>query len=227
MKERTQRILSSRGIPLLLVGVSLALAAPALWTGWQQDDLIHRYFLLGNTDFAGVRPSPLDLFHFLDGDSVRAQGLMDIGVVPWWTLPDLRLSFWRPLAAMTHWIDYQLWPQSGAMMHLNSLLWLGATVLAAVMLYRRLLGRTWVAGLAALLFALDDVHGLPGGWLANRNALLSLFFGILVLIVHDRWRRESLAPGSIPWPAGSRLGPTLRGVCTCSLCVSARVCFHP
>jgi len=180
----------------------MTLAAPALWTGWQQDDLIHRYFLLGNVDYAGERPSPLDLFYFLNGDTARAKGLTDIGVVPWWTLPELRLSFLRPLTSFTHWIDYQLWPQNGVMMHLHSLFWFGAVVVVASSFYRRMLGWTWVAGLAAILFALDDAHGLPAGWLANRNALLSLFFGLLVLLVHDRWRQES-------WRPGAYLGPLL------------------
>jgi hypothetical protein len=48
----------------------------------------------------------------------------------------------------------------------------------------------WIAALAVLLYAIDDAHGLPVGWIANRNAIMAVFFGALVLIMHDRWRRD-------------------------------------
>jgi hypothetical protein len=35
-----------------------------------------------------------------------------------------------------------------------------------------------VAGMAALLFAVEDAHSMVAGWIANRNALLCLVFGV-------------------------------------------------
>jgi len=185
-----------RWLPLLLALLAMALALPSVWTGWQQDDLVQRYFLLGYPDYKGDTVSPLELFHFLSGDPERARALMDLGIIPWWTLETVRLSFWRPLAAATQWIDYRLWPDSGPMMHLHSLVWFGAVVIAATVFYRRYLGAGWVAGLAALFYAIDDARGLPAGWLASRNALLCIFFGLLVLLFHDRWRRDRWRPGA-------------------------------
>src|SRR5258708_21904314 len=52
------------------------------------------------------------------------------------------------------------------------------------------------AGLAALLFAVEDGHALPAAWLANRNSLLATLFGLLALTVHDRWRRDGWRPGA-------------------------------
>jgi hypothetical protein len=183
-----------------LAGVLLAL--PAAWTGWQQDDLNIRYFLLGYPGLDGKPVAPLDIFAFLTGDPQRARQLMDIGLVPWWTLENMRLSFWRPLSAATHWIDYALWPDSATLMHIQSLIWFGAVIVIAAILYKRFLGVTLAAGLAALFFAVDDAHGLPAGWLANRNALIATLFGLLVLFFHDRWRREK-------WNAGAFLSPAL------------------
>jgi hypothetical protein len=197
-----ERFLTSKSLPFVLVLVALALSVPSLFTGWQQDDLVHRYHLLGYPDVTGNPLLPLKLFDFMNGDSSRTHMLIDRGVVPWWTLPTIRLSFWRPLSALTHWVDYLLWPQSSVLMHLQNLFWLGALVAATTLLYRRFSGTPWVAGLAGLFFALDDAHGLPAGWIANRNALVSGFFGVLVLLVHDRWRREN-------WKAGLILGPLL------------------
>jgi hypothetical protein len=214
-----KRFLASKTFPFVLLLIALALSIPSLFTGWQQDDLVHRYYLLGYPDVSGNRLSPFELFNFSNGDSSRTHALIDAGLVPWWTLATVRLSFWRPLASLTHWLDYLLWPQSSVMMHLQNLFWFGALIVVTAFLYRRFLGTPWVAGLAALFFALDDAHGLPAGWIANRNALISAFFGVLALLVHDRWRRES-------WRAGVLLGPLLLAVALLSGESALAVCGY-
>jgi hypothetical protein len=190
------RVLIHTWLPVLLAVLAVFLALPSLWTGWQLDDITHRYYLLGYPDIQGKEHSPLDLFAFLDGDPERTRAMMDLGLLPWWTVEKLRLSFWRPLSSLTHWLDYRLWPQSGALMHLQSLLWFGLLIAVASLVYRRFLGLTWVAGLAALLYAIDDAHGLPASWLAGRNGLLGALFGMLVLYFHDRWRSDNWRAGS-------------------------------
>ena len=191
--------MSRRQFPAVAAIVALALTLPALWTGWQVDDYLHRHVLLGSPSLPTMRVSPLDLFALLDGDPQRTARLMDIGVLPWWTYEHLRVAFWRPFSALTHWLDYQLWPNSPLLMHAHSLVWLALIVLLAGTLYRRLIGATWIAGLAGLLFAIDDAHALPAAWIANRNALLAAALGLLTLLAHDRWRRDHWWPG--PWLA--------------------------
>ena len=206
MTSHIARFLTLRSLPVLLAIVAIALVLPSVWTGWQQDDLVQRYTILGNPDPLGKVISPLDLFHFLDGDSTYAHSVMDLGVIPWWTLPTVRLSFWRPLSSLTHWLDILLWRDNSILMHVQSLLWFGALVIVATFLYRRVQGPTWVAGLAALFFALDDAHGLPAGWLANRNAIVAGLFGVLAILVHDRWRRDNWKPGVVAGPLLLLLG---------------------
>jgi len=76
-------------------------------------------------------------------------------------------------------------------MHFYSLLWLGAVVVIVTLFYRRfIIGAPWVAGLAAFFFAIDDAHAVFIAWLANRNALIALFFGVAALLFHDEWRRN-------------------------------------
>src|SRR5262249_31088230 len=65
------------------------------------------------------------------------------------------------------------------------------------------------AGVAILLFAVDDAHAMPVGWIANRNSLIATSFGVAAVIVHDRWRRDG-------WRAGSVLAPILFAVALCS-----------
>jgi hypothetical protein len=41
-----------------------------------------------------------------------------------------------------------------------------------------------------VLYAFDHSHAGPVTWIANRNALMSVLFGVLSLLAHDRWRRD-------------------------------------
>ena len=194
-----QKLAAHKCSPVLFALLGMLLALPSVWTGWQQDDFNQRYFLLGNPGLEG-KTSPLNIFAFLNGDPERTHTIMDLGLVPWWTLENIRLSFWRPLSSASHWFDYALWPDSAPLMHMQSLFWFGLLIVAVAALYRKVIGVPWVAGLAGLLFALDDAHGLPAGWIANRNALMAGFFGVLVLLIHHRWRQQQ-------WRAGAILGP--------------------
>ncbi|MFQ5853547.1 MAG: hypothetical protein ACE5JU_23560 [Candidatus Binatia bacterium] len=142
----------------------------------------------------------MQIFSILNGDPQRIRRYMEWGTLPWWTVEDFRIAFFRAFSILTMWLDYQLWPDLPALMHLQSLLWFGALVATAGVFYRRMMGVTCAAGLAALLYAIDDAHAFPAAWLANRNHLLAAFFGLLCILTHDRWRREG-------WDWGVVLSP--------------------
>ena len=193
--------LSSKTIPYIAVVAALLLTLPSLWVGWQIDDYFHRIMLLG-LPALDLPPKPITtLFEFVDGNPEHVWETVDSGIMPWWTYKELHLAFWRPLSSLSHWLDYQLWPDSAVLMHIHNWVWFVALVLIAGMMYRRFLGATWAAGLAALLFAFEDNHALPASWIANRNALLSGFFSLLTLYLHDRWRRDQWKPGIMLAPA--------------------------
>ena len=214
--------LASERLAIVLPSLAVALALPSLWGGWVADDHHHRLRLADPSDLpeslADVPGSPMELFTFADGDPVHMRPVMDLGLWPWWTLPELLAAFMRPVTALTHWVDYRLWPESPAFMHAQSLLWFAGLITVTTLLYRRLYGLTWVAGLAALLYAIDDARAIPVGWLANRNALITTFLGVSALIAHDRWRRNG-------WHVGAVVGPLLltasllakeAGIATCA-----------
>ncbi|NIM02311.1 MAG: hypothetical protein GTO30_15125, partial [Acidobacteria bacterium] len=136
----------------------------------------------------------------LTGDPDFNRELMDGGHLPWWTPPRFRIAFFRYLSTLTMWVDYRLWPESAWLMHAQSLLWFAALVVAVVLFYRRMFGGGMVAGLAALLYAVDEARAVPAIWLSNRNALLATLFAVLCLWAHDRWRRDA-------WRPGAALGP--------------------
>ncbi len=204
--KRLRRFLQHRHLPWYLAVLAMVLCAPSLRLGWQTDDYLHRVALIGGPEFGELSRSPAELFAFIKGDEEVNRREVKTGYQPWWSHQGLRLAFFRPVTGLTHWIDYQLWPEFPSLMHLHSLVWLGGVVVAATFFYRRMLSYTWIAGLAALAFAVDDAHGLPAVWLANRNATIGVFFGLAALIAHDRWRADGWRMGAILAPLGLLLG---------------------
>ncbi len=197
--------LQHRHLPWHLALLAMLLCAPSLWMGWHFDDDFHRAALT-MPEFPALSRSPAELFVFIEGDEVANRWAMKMGMLPWWSNEELRLAFFRPLTGLTHWVDHKLWPRFPSLMHLHSLVWLGGVVVAASFFYRRVFPSAWVAGLAALLFAVDDAHGVPAAWLANRNALIGVFFGLLTLIAHHRWRRDGWRTGAVLAPLAFLLG---------------------
>jgi hypothetical protein len=173
-----------------MVIFALLLTAPALRTGLVADDLFHELMLRPDPGIAGIVHRPFDLFAFATGDVAANHQLMDEGVFPWWTDPTVALSFWRPLTCFTHLLDHWLWAQSTVLMHLQSLLWFALVLIGVAAVYRRLLVPPWVAGLALLLYAVDDARAPAVAWIANRNALVSMALATPALVFHDRWRRD-------------------------------------
>jgi hypothetical protein len=121
----------------------------------------------------------------------------DHGGLAWIAVDKLHISMWRPLSSFTHHIDYRVWPANPFLMHLHSLGWLAAVVLAVGAFYRRFAPSAWAFALATLFYAVDDSRGEAVGWLANRSALVSTLFGVLALVAHDRWRRDGWKPGGV------------------------------
>lgn len=196
---RARAFLASPRMILVAAGLAIILTLPSLRVGWVLDDYFHQLMLSRPDLLDGQDRAAGDSFRFMDGDPQRTQRLMDLGVVPWWTWPGIRAAFWRPVTAATHWLDYRLWPDSPARMHAQSIAWYGLLAAAVAILYRRIMGPVWIAGLAAVLYAVDDAHGMPVGWLANRNGVLAAFFGVAALIAHDYWRRAGPAwAGVVP-----------------------------
>lgn len=188
--DKVGRWLVHPRLPIHLAILALLLMLPALWVGLQLDDYTHRALMLDRQTVVHPKPHTfLDAFSFFDGDPTTNESLRDLGVLPWWSSSGIRQSFFRPLSALSMWIDYRLWPGNPPLMHLHSMFWYAALIVAISMLYRRLLGVTVTAGLAALLYAMDATHAIPVSWLANRNAVIAVFFGVLCLLFHDRWRR--------------------------------------
>jgi hypothetical protein len=180
--------------------LAVLLASPALGVGWILDDYYHRTVLLGRSQFRDLLGPPPEMFRFFRGDPTRTGRLMDVGLFPWWTDPTIKGEFLQALTVLTHRLDYALWPDSPVLMHAQNLFWLGTAVTVTALFYRRMMGLTWVAGVAGLLFAVDDARGATAGFLANRNVLVAGTFGVSALIFHDRSRRDGSRTAAVIAP---------------------------
>ncbi|HEX3345082.1 MAG TPA: hypothetical protein VHS09_10950, partial [Polyangiaceae bacterium] len=167
----------------LLFAAGVVLFLPAIRAPFFLDDYMQASMSEGT--FPAPRFGAFDLYDFVnDGD--RAV-LYERGILPWWAEPSLQVRFFRPLSSALLWADYHAFHGSPLPLHLHSFLWWIATVLAARVLYRRLLAPR-VAAIATVLFALAPCHVFPIAWLANREALVSIAFGIAALDAYLRWR---------------------------------------
>jgi hypothetical protein len=195
-----QPIRPARYLPAIAAIMAIVLALPALSVGWMLDDYYHRAVLLEVPRFRELLGPPAEMFRFFRGDPTRMGRLMDLGLFPWWTDPCIKAEFLQALTVLTHRLDYMLWPDSAVLMHAQSLFWLGAAVAAAAAFYKRIMGPTWVAAAAALLFAVDDARGATVGFLANRNVLIAATFGFSALSFHDRFRKDGSRPAAFLAP---------------------------
>jgi hypothetical protein len=202
VRERLKRGLASRRVQACAIALGVALLVPSLTTGLSADDWVHQLLVRPSRGIAGLSTRKLDLFSFADGKPEDAHALMDAGSFPWWTDPEIRLAFWRPISSLTHQLDHALWPRSAFLMHAQNLLWYALALLAVAAFYRRFLdgepGGAWIAGLALLLYAVDDAHAPAVGWVANRNSFVALALSLPAVALHDRFRKRG---------GGAWLGP--------------------
>lgn len=184
----------------MLILVAVATVLPSLPGVLHGDD----YVLLGivsGTMPREIYPSRLDAFNVFDGRPERLRRMLDLGLVPWWADAGVRHAFWRPVSAITHWVDYTAWGTWPAPMRLHSAAWLAALIGVAYATYRQVIGSAAAAALATLGYALARPHGFNVIEISGRNTLLAAVFGVLTVLLHDRWRRAGWRIGAIAAPA--------------------------
>src|SRR4051794_17430899 len=109
--------LGKRNVGIAIVVLAMLVAASSFAVGFATDDYGFRA-LLGRRG-----RSPLDLFRFAPGDVVENHRLVTYGVLPWWSAPDLKLHFFRPLTGALLALDARLFGNHPFGYHLHSLLW--------------------------------------------------------------------------------------------------------
>lgn len=169
----------------------MLVCAPALLGGMELDDVFHA--LRAN------EPGFLDSAFTFISDGPRP-GVLRASDLPWWTEPTLHIDLWRPVSALTHALDYRLWPGTPWAMHLHSLSWYGLLVALVLRAHRVVGGPVDRASLATLLFAVSQAHAMNVGWVSGRNSLIGVASFVVVLLLHRRWRTDGWTPGCVMGP---------------------------
>ena len=168
---------------------ALGLGLTTISSGMRLDDYLHGGQL--HAALSGTSTSPWwDIFFLADFNP----GKRFSGTMPWWTVDDLHIRFFRPIAALSHLLDHALWPRTAWPMHVHSILLHLTLVGLVAALYRRYFD-VRKSAIAALVFAVSVNHASTVTWIANRNALLAAIFGIAALLLHQDWcagRRRGL-----------------------------------
>lgn len=177
---RLRELLSGVHAPRWAAALGVGLSLPTLVQGKLLDDhMLHAVAL------RGASPLEFELLH------APVSQLREQGTLGWWAHDELQLSFLRPLAAATHAFDFRLWPHATWVMHLENVLLYGLLILVVGRVLQRLFGPGPIAGLACLLFAIDELHATAVMWISGRNTILAALFGMLALAAHMRWRQSS------------------------------------
>jgi hypothetical protein len=200
------RLLHNPRLPLIVALLAALLALPALFTGYQIDDYMQVATIRGIEPLPEQRSPWTELFSFMDGDPERNAMLRDRGVLPWHIPLDLKARLLRPVTAGTHILDDAIARDLPVVAHLHSIAWGALLVALVAVLIRRVEAApggagAGVAGLAALIYAVDEARGWPIAWIANRNALITGVLGVVVLLLYDRWRRDGWRPGAFLAPS--------------------------
>ena len=206
---RVKQLLARPVVVAVAALLAFALTLPSITNGLAIDDHLYRARVVDDGWSATRSGFYLFVFAHPDLPGERAKQI-ESGELSWWAAPQLRWGFMRPLPALVHHAEWNALGRSdgGTMwMHVHSVLWMAALAAVVALLYRRLIGglsgatgAMWIAGFAAVIYAIDDGHGFAVGWLANRCGIQGAVFAVLALLAHDRWRRDE-------WRLGWRIGP--------------------
>lgn len=181
-------VASSVGSKKLYIVLTL-LIVPSLWCGFIADDHFHGTRLLAPDYLPATEDASLfSMFSVSDGDSQSNVALADKGLMPWWIHPQFRFQLLRPLAEITHWVDYKLWPETPFMMHLHSMIWLVAMLWMVLLFLRKFVVDSQIVNTAFVLFAVSANLSQVIIWLASRNTIMAATFGIAAVLLHVKSR---------------------------------------
>jgi hypothetical protein len=173
-----------------IIAASVAVLSIAIPSGLVLDDMMFAVALGDDAAIPSAQRAPWDAFAWAK-EPVATQRSVDAGIYAWWSDLHARYAFFRPLTSLSLWLDYRMWPDTPALMHIHSLFWHVVLLFVLAAVYRRFAGPSGLgwAGLALAAYALDDTRSMPAGWIADRSAELSLIGALLALLAHDSWRK--------------------------------------
>ena len=184
-------------VVILIVLAAILHSGTSINGGFYADDYVQRAFYQGSQRLEekglldGIEQHSFSAFisnqfNFFNPATDNYQALKEFGLLPWWTGEEAMLHFFRPLAGVTHYIDYRFWPDNSHLMHFISLLWYLAGLVMVYYLYRQLQVGKSIALLALLLMILDQSVFQVVTWIASRSMLMVIVIGFFTVYAYHR-----------------------------------------
>lgn len=127
-------------------------------------------------------------FHFFSGEKGNLSDMQNYGSLPWWIDQNAQMVMFRPVAAFTHWLDFQLFDKNVILMQLHSLAWFLFLAWSIFRFYKVVLNaRYGLVFFASLLYLLDYSLLYSSTWLAARNAHMVVAFACWCLYFHHKF----------------------------------------
>jgi hypothetical protein len=185
----------------LIVVLGILLGATTLGAGFYADD----YTFLADLEIPA--PKSVSIFSLYDFSHGRADTsvLVPRGPFPWWTDPNLKLRFFRPLSSALFGLDHALFGHSPFGYRVHALIWFALFFAGAVALFRLVFAPPLLY-VSALLFVLNSAHSEPLAWLASRNLLISGTPALWGLVAHVTYRERGFRAGRWLAPLGLTVG---------------------
>jgi hypothetical protein len=155
--------------PWFVIALALLLRLPALGWDYFVDDHGLQLVVEGAVEHPTLRP--WSAFDFGAASGIHSAP-DTTSALPWWTSPEWKVRFFRPLASLTHWFDAACWGRNPLAAHVTSLALFAMVLVALRSLYLAAGLSERVLPWALAVFAFDDGSLFPVAWIANRSTLL-------------------------------------------------------
>lgn len=178
----------SRILGPVLAAVCVFLLVPTVFVGFRVDD----YLLWGKgyTSDDCQREESLSsceqsarcirqMYAWFDTSQWPREELEERGIIGWHATSDLHLSFFRPVAAVTHLAEGVVWPNCYWCMHATSLIFYALLIIVATETFRKILGKNNTSAITSVLFAFSHIYIQAATWISARSNLLGPIFVLL------------------------------------------------
>lgn len=180
------------------LGATVGLTCLPFIDSFLVDDWIHFAVLDGTLSQAQglAQSAPWDLFRFDGGDPEVIQLAKESSTSPWFTHPELKLAFWRPISSLLMALDHRLFGMWVPGYILHSIVWYaGLSAIVATLFLRVFPERIGV--LSAVIFAVLGTHHQSVVWPSARNSLVCACLGGTALLAHLEARETGYRGGKL------------------------------
>ncbi|MCE5262877.1 MAG: tetratricopeptide repeat protein [Deltaproteobacteria bacterium] len=152
-----------------------------------------------------------DTLYVTDNVQVQA-GLTLDGLI--WAFRDMKSSSnWHPVTWISHMVDWQLFRENAGGHHWTNVIFHLLNTILLFLLLRLMTGATARSACVAALFAVHPLNVESVAWVAERKNVLSMFFGLLTLLLYVFYTRKtgwrSYLPVMISYALGLMAKPML------------------